>query len=85
MYRLCFAALVLLCQYGCAGTVTVLHFIGSISYEIYLFHGIVIILVRDFLDINSLLSLLIIYVLTFFFSWLISKLSQSIKIKILEN
>lgn len=22
MYRLCFAALVLLCQYGCAGTVT---------------------------------------------------------------
>ncbi len=24
MYRLCFAALVLLCQYGCAGTVTVL-------------------------------------------------------------
>lgn len=63
----------------------VLHFIGSISYEIYLVHGIVIILVRDFLDINSLLSLLIIYVLTFFFSWLISKLSQSIKIKILEN
>lgn len=23
MYRLCFAALVLLCQYGCAGTVTI--------------------------------------------------------------
>lgn len=65
----------------------ILNFLGSISYEIYLFHGIVLILIKDFFpNMNSLLCVIIIYLATIVFSVPISNFSKRLnKIENIET
>lgn len=58
----------------------VLHFLGSISYEIYLLHGIILSLIfNTFHTTNSILCVILIYLVTIIISWLIFKTSRLIK------
>lgn len=55
----------------------VLLFLGSISYEMYLIHGIVLILVSDFLpDMKPVLCIIVVYLVTIVFSLLVSIFSR---------
>lgn len=65
----------------------ILNFLGSISYEIYLLHGIVLILIKDFFpNMNSLLCVIIIYLATIVFSVPISNFNKRLnKIENLET
>lgn len=57
----------------------VLQFLGSISYEIYLIHGAVLLLIRhSFPCMKSTSCVIIIYLLTIVFSWPISIFSRCI-------
>lgn len=55
----------------------VLLFLGSISYEMYLIHGIVLILVSDLLpDMKPVLCIMAVYLVTIVFSLLVSIFSR---------
>lgn len=57
-----------------------LHFLGAMSYEIYLVHGIILILVSNLLPEKSPMQcVIIIYLVTFIISWPISRISKLVK------
>lgn len=55
----------------------ILHFLGSLSYEIYLIHGVVLIIVKNvFLEMKTIQCVIIVYLVTIVFSLPIYKLSK---------
>ena len=60
----------------------VLHVLGSISYEIYLLHGVILTIVLNIMpDTNSLLCIAIIYLITIVLAVPISKASKLVIVK----